>query len=367
MRATEGDAPRHHSHAPRPLRRLPRGWALAVLLTLLLALGWSALTATSTAPANPPVVDSRATAEGGDFSLYSRIAVRVAAGEGYYAAALAEQRAGNYPTRPFVTVRLPTLAWANALLGQEGTGILAITLLFATILAWQRALADGTLLGERIGATVLIFLCGYSAFEPRAGLVHELVAGLLLSLALALYRRDRWWPSLLALALALSVRELALPFALLWFGFAVLEKRRQEAIAVALVVALFAIGLALHYLAIENLRLPGDRASPGWDALLGPQVFLHALHRLTPLLFLPAWLAAPLALLPLFGWVALGGRLGLFAALWFAGFAMLMAIFARAENFYWAMMVLPAYGTGLAFVPRGLAHLGAALRRRGAA
>ena len=182
MRATEGNAPRHHSHAPRPLRRQPRGWALAVLITLLLALGWSALTAASIAPIQAPVAETVADAEAGDFALYSRIAERVAAGEDYHSAALAEQRAGNYPVRPFVTVRLPTLAWVNALLGQEGTGILAITLLFATILAWQRALAEGTLLAERIGATVLIFLCGYSAFEPRAGLVHELVAGLLLSL-----------------------------------------------------------------------------------------------------------------------------------------------------------------------------------------
>ena len=365
--ALGSDPPRPGPDLMRSLRRLSRTGALAVLAALLAALAWSALTAVPAAQADPATAQARADPQGGDFALYSRIAQRVAAGEGYYVAAMDEQQAGNYPTRPFLTVRLPTLAWANALLGQEGTSIMAITLLFAAILAWQRALADRTVLVERIGATVFIFLCGYTAFEPRAGLVHELVAGLLLSLALALYRRDRWWPSLLALGLALAVRELALPFALLWLAFAVVERRRREALAVALVIALFAVGLALHYGAVEALRLPADRTSPGWDALMGPQSFLHALTRLTPLLFLPAWLAAPLALLPLFGWIAVGGRLGLFAVLWFAGFAGVMAIFARAENFYWVMLVLPAYGAGLAFVPRGLADLAAALRVRGRA
>jgi hypothetical protein len=74
--------------------------------------------------------------------------------------------------------------------------------------------------------------------------------------------------------------------------------------------------------------------------------------------------AGPLALLPLLGWIALGGRLGLFAALWFAGFALLMALAARPDNFYWVLMVLPAYGAGLAFVPRALADLVRAILRR---
>jgi len=39
-----------------------------------------------------------------------------------------------------------------------------------------------------------------------------------------------------------------------------------------------------------------------------------------------------------------------------------MALFARAENFYWVLMVLPAYGAGLALAPLALTDLASALR-----
>ena len=61
--------------------------------------------------------------------------------------------------------------------------------------------------------------------------------------------------------------------------------------------------------------------------------------------------------------LAVGGRLGALASLWFAGFIAAVAIFARQENFYWMGLFVPAYGVGLAFVPRALADLVAAVRR----
>ena len=331
-----------------------------MILVLLAALGWSAGALQRPASIGA-VTQSSAAGQAGDFALYGRIAQRVADGEGYYAAALDEQRMGGYPTRPFVTVRLPTLAWLNAAVGRNGTSIMAIALLFAAILAWQRALADEHA-AERIAATVFIFLGGLAAFEPRAGLAHELVAGLLLALAMALRRAGHWLLALLALAAALAVRELALAFALLWLALAAADRRWPEVAALGVVIGLFALGLWLHYLGVTAQRLPGDRPSSGWAGLEGPRLVLDALVRLTPLVALPGWLAGPLAVLPLLGWAALGGRLGLLACLWFAGFAAVVAVLARADNFYWAMLLLPAYAAGLAFVPRALADLAAALR-----
>lgn len=55
----------------------------------------------------------------GDHALYARVAKRVEAGESYYAAAADEHRAGNYPLRPFVAVRLPALAYIVAALGEQ--------------------------------------------------------------------------------------------------------------------------------------------------------------------------------------------------------------------------------------------------------
>ena len=329
------------------------------MLILALAWGvWSAPQAIETMREAP----AAATGPIGDFALYARIAQRVADGEGYYAAALAEQRANDYPIRPFVTVRLPTLAWANARLGRGVMELVVVALLLANLFAWHRALAERVPALIRMAAIVLVFLGGSVAFEPRAGLAHELVAGLLLSLALAWSRSHALWLPLLSLAAALAVRELALPFALAWLLVALFEKRAGQVMALAVLIALFGIGLYLHYLGVEAHSLSQGRASPGWSALLGPRLFLHSLIRFTPLLLLPTWLAASLALLPLVGWIGLGGRIGLLAGLWFAGLALVMALFARAENFYWVLMVLPAYGAGLALAPLALTDLASALR-----
>lgn len=242
--------------------------------------------------------------------------------------------------------------------------MLLLGLLVVTILLFMHQLRSQALPLERVGAGILLLFGGAAAITPEAGLIHELLAGLLLTLALALYQPARWWPALIAAGLALAVRELAAPFVLLWLAFAVFQKRWAEAAGVAALLALFAIGLYLHYLGVEAQRLPGDAASQGWDAMAGIGLPLMALSKLTALLILPLWLAAPLAVLPLLGWLGLGGRLGLFAAIWFAGFFTAMALFARPENFYWVQLTLPAYLAGFAFVPRSLADLASAIRGR---
>jgi hypothetical protein len=153
------------------------------------------------------------------------------------------------------------------------------------------------------------------------------------------------------------VRELAVPFVLLWLVFALAGRRWAEAAGVAALLALFAAGMTAHYLAVEAERLASDPASPGWDAMIGFGLPLMALSRLTGLMMLPITAAAPLTLLPLVGWAGIGGRLGLFALLWSAGTLTMVALFARPDNFYWAQLVLPAYALGLAFAPRALAEL----------
>ncbi len=87
---------------------------------------------------------------------------------------------------------------------------------------------------------MLLLLGGAAAITPDAGLIHELMAGLLLTLALALYDPARWWPALLMAGLALAVRELALPFVLLWLAFALIERRWREAAGVAALLLVFA-------------------------------------------------------------------------------------------------------------------------------
>jgi hypothetical protein len=350
----------------RPLRRLPR-WAAALVLALAVGLCvWSGPAeyryghhATSQIHKRLNRGDRR------DFDLYETIAKRVAGGESYWHAALAEQRGSHYPTRPFFAVRTPILAWGYALWGLIGWRVVAIGLWFVTVIGTVALLSGRTRFPERAAAAIAVAGFGSVAFLDKVGLSHEIVAGLFLSSALVLYRPQRWWPSLLLAACGLAVRELALPFVLLWAAFASSQRRWREFAAVAALIALFALGLALHAQAVIAERLPGDLPSEGWSGLQGLPLAMYGLMSVTPLGETGLWwLGPPLTLLPLLGWAALGGRQGLFATLWFAGFLLAVSLFARYVNFYWLSLMLPAYGAGLALVPRAVIDLVSALRRR---
>ena len=341
----------------RPLARLPRWAALVVLAALAAAMAWSVVAVAPVDQAETAQSEARPESSEGDLALYRAISQRMAEGEGYYQAAMTEHRARNYPTMPFVTVRPPALAELHQLIGVDGARYLAMALLLACLAALHFRLDGRVDPKERIGALVMLALGGAAVAAPQAGLIHEVMSGLLLTLAFLLYSPQRRWPSLIAVVLAMFVRELAVCFVLLWLAFSVMERRWKEAAILIGLLAIFATYMFTHYLNIEALRMSGDRASQGWDAMLGYGLPLMAISRLSALLVLPVMVAAPLAILPLLGWLGMGGRMGLFAALWFAGFFTAMALFARPVNFYWAQLLLPAYMVGLAFAPRALVEL----------
>ena len=85
--------------------------ALAGLVLLLLA----TLTAL-TVPGPPPVSGDSAKRgdDQADIVLYEAIVDGVRHGGNYYAVAAQELRRGDYPLRPFITFRLPTLAMVQA-------------------------------------------------------------------------------------------------------------------------------------------------------------------------------------------------------------------------------------------------------------
>ncbi len=352
-----------------PMRRAPR-WLAALLLALTAALCvWSGPAEYHYGHRAAENVHKRLKSGARrDFDLYQTIDRRVAKGESYWHAALAEQRKSRYPTKPFIAVRPPTLAWVTMVLGLSGWRVVVFGLWSVTVFGMIPLLKRRTTMIERLGAAAAAGVIGSVDFIHQVGLSHEIVAGAFVSAALAVYSPRRWWPALLLAACGLAIRELALPFVLLWAAFAASQRRWREFAAVVAVVALFAAGMALHAQAVIAERQPGDLVSPGWTGLQGLPFTLYGLMSVTPLgKALPSWLAAPLVLLPLLGWAALGGRQGLFATLWFGGFLLATSLFARQENFYWLSLVLPAYGAGLALVPRALYDLISALRRPGRA
>lgn len=259
------------------------------------------------------------------------------------------------------------MAWGAALWGDMGWRVIAAILWVANALAWLFVLGGQVARRERDAAVTLSMLFGAAAFIPEVAVSHELQAGLLVSLALALSATRLWIAALVTAVLGIAIRELAAPFLLAWAAVTLVAGRRRELAGVLVASMLVTLGLWLHAQGVAAQRLPDDLTSPGWKGLFGPSLPLYGIHVTTLLQTLPLWLAGPLGVLPLLGWMALGGRTGALGTLWFGGFIAAVAIFARQENFYWMGLFVPAYGVGLAFVPRALRDLVEAIRPSAAA
>jgi hypothetical protein len=344
----------------------PRGAAWAALAGIALALAAAIWTAPSpprtesapaaSAPAAPAQRDT-------DLQLYDRIAARVAAGENYYAAAVDEQRAGNFPVRPGLAVRLPTLAFLTALLGPNGLLALAALLGLGVLAAWWSRLGEEPGGRERrVIAMLLLAVGALAGLKPEYLALHEVWAGLLLTLGGGLHRPGRWRAAWLPVALALAIREHALPFVLLLAALAAWRRDWRELTAWLVLIALFAVGLAFHLHAVGEQLLASDRPSPSWLALRGLGGWTDSIVQSSALHLLPSRLAAPLALLPLAGWAGWKTRAGSFYTLLFAGYGLLFMIAGRDNNFYWALVVTPAWFVGYAFLPMALRSLLASAR-----
>ncbi|MBT2135693.1 hypothetical protein KK137_15240 [Croceibacterium sp. LX-88] len=344
----------------------PRGAALGVLAAFALLLGLAVITArqpvhvqSDAALSGPAQVSAADTIERDeDLRLYDRIAERVAAGEDYYQAAVEEQRARGFPVRPGLTVRLPTLALLTATLGQPGMVALAALLGLAVLAAWWRRLGSEPGSGDKRVICMLLLVIGSSlALKPQYLVLHELWAGLLLALSFALHRPGRWIGAWVAAALALALRELALPFVLLMGALALWRRDWREAAAWAGLVGLFVAGMVLHLSQASQVVSPEDPASPAWLVLRGLRGWTSNLQLNSVLQYLPAWLAAPLALLPLIGWISWRSDAGIFGTLLHSGYGLFFMLAGRDNNFYWALVVIPTWFLGLAFMPGALRDL----------
>jgi hypothetical protein len=180
---------------------------------------------------------------------------------------------------------------------------------------------------------------------------------MLIALSIGLNRSKLWIWALLAAAMALAIRELALPFVMLMGALAFLRGHKPAAFAWLALCVLFVAALLLHLALVSNVTSSADPASSSWLALRGLGGWTSNIVLSSPLHLLPGWLAAPLALLPLLGWAGWKTRVGLTGFLLCLGYGVLFMIAGRDNNFYWALLVMPIWFIGLAFVPRALASL----------
>jgi len=336
-----------------------RGPALALigaLLALLAIACWS--------PATAPAPQVRASAaQHSDLQLYRDIIAGVHAGGDYYGVAAEELRKGGYPLKPFFTFRLPTHAIIYAAVGEQ-TMIIVLWLLCAGVmLAWWLRLRPCLPLPLLSAAMALIAGGLGGMLQPMTGLFHESWAALLLALMIALYRPERAWPAIVAGGAALMIRELALPMILAMGGLALIEKRWREAAGWATVIAIFAGFMMLHAHWVSEVVRPGDQASQGWSRMLGLQFALKSIAKVTFGFRLPDVLATGLLILSLFGWASVRAGWALRVTLLIAGYGAMVALFARTDTFYWALIAAPLSYAGLVFVPKAAVDLAKAVHK----
>ena len=192
-------------------------------------------------------------------------------------------------------------------------------------------------------------------------LFHESWAGLLIALSLGLWRQERPWASVAIALVAALFRESAAPILPMMAFFAMLSKRWHEASAWCVAFVIWGIAYAAHYGEVAALVRPDDLTSPGWSGMGGWPLFVDAVFKTTPLTFLPSAFASPLTLLALLGWLSVRSGLGLRVAGWLFGMAVMIMLFARPDNFYWAALPMPLLLAGLAFVPLAAVDLWHAL------
>ncbi|MGI8930964.1 MAG: hypothetical protein ACR2FK_01085 [Sphingomicrobium sp.] len=321
------------------------------------------LALTCWSPSTAPSPKLRASpSQHSDLQLYRDIIAGVVAGGDYYEVAADEQRAANYPVKPFFTFRLPTHALTYAAVG-ERTMIGLIWLFGAGLMvAWWLRLHPILPL-PLLGASMFLLAGGIGGLmQPVTGLFHESWAALLMALMIAIRRPDRAWPAIVAGAAALMVRELALPMILAMGCLALIERRWREAAGWLAAVLALAGYMILHAGWVAEVVRPGDLASQGWSQMLGLQFAMKSIAKVTFGIRLPDALSAALLVLSLFGWVSVRAGWALRATLLVFGYGLMLALFARTDTFYWALIAAPLSFVGLAFLPKAFADLAKAVR-----
>jgi len=345
------------------LRSAQARTGLALLALLLLA----CLTALMT-PGPPPVSadPAKRADDKADVVLYESIVAGVRNGGDYYTVTATALRRGDYPLRPFVTFRLPTLAVIQASIPPLASIVLLYALAASVLVAWTIRLRPAFARAPPFAIALVLLIGGMAAFvQVELVNFHEVWAGLLIALSLALRRDDRWAHAVAFALIAMLIRETAALYVGTMAALALIEGRRREAVSWAAALAAMVPVIAAHAWAVARVVQASDPASPGWAGLLGFGFFVKTMSISTALAIAPAWLSALLIGLALFGWSAWPGSLARRALATFAAYGVLLSLFGRVDTFYWGLMIAPAFLVGLAFAPDGLRDLVVpALRRR---
>ncbi len=341
-----------------------RPWAARLALLVLLLLTLYGLAWVMLHPSLAATPTSGSPTDKGDVALYRAIVGHMVAGEDYYAAVAREQHARGYPTRPFLTWRLPTLAWIIDQLGENLALSLLRLLAFLAILAWIQAMKDAGLgrYAMIAGGLLVYFNLVIVVLPSTVVYMHEVWAGTLMALSLALHRR--WWLlSVICGLTALTVRELALPFTLAMAYWAFREEHWSEVAAWGLAVLAFSLGLMVHAGHVSEFIRPDALQGPSWLAFGGWPFLLKVNQWNLITLILGGVLSAIWVPLALLGAAARLDPLGRRLMLIVWGYSLAFLFVGRSNNGYWGLIYGPMVAISLVFAPMALRGLWRVARR----
>ena len=294
----------------------------------------------------------------GDLALYTRIVADMRSGESYYPAAHAELAAGHYGTLSVLNWRTPLYASVVARL--PSTEVAQVALMALALIA----AAAGFMLLARQNRTLalvaipLLLVSVGGAFAPGTVYFSEYACGYLILISASALGLGARKTGIAAGALALFVRELALPYLAVCAFLSWREKRRGELLAWMFVALAYAGFLAWHAAMVHGQLGPNDFAAPrGWLRFGGAAFVLSTAAYNGLLGGLPMWISAailPLAILGLLAWRGIADLRILLAV---AAYIVPFAIVGKPVNQYWGAIYTPLLTLGIVWAVPALADL----------
>jgi hypothetical protein len=327
------------TNAKDPGRRNRPARARAVLAGLL-----GLVLASSVVEVRRPVAAPKAPVVTGDVDLFAAVVARLRAGERYYDAMGMELRHRHYPTASVFNWRTPFLYEAMASVpapvarGTLACFALLLLVVTAVVLANRSVPALMAAGFVQIGAAVAVLVAA-------APLLTEAWAGVLLGLSVGAYRLGARRTGAGVGLLALFVRELVGPYALVC-GLIALRNRQWD--EVKLWSAGF-LGYCMYYIAhvheIMAHGKAGDLAhASSWIYGGGPAFLLQTLKTNAFLLASPPWIPVASILLAVLvaacGW----NRTPTHVRATVVMYVVTLMVVGQPFNTYWGLLTAPVWG-----------------------
>ena len=263
---------------------------------------------------------------------------RIRAGEPYYVAVGTELRQRQYPTLSVFNWRTPFLFSVLARMPEGTARAVLIGLTLALVVLSMAVLARFQ--PPVLIASLLLELGAATAFAvPQAVVISEAWAGVLVGLSLCAYLKGANRTGALLGLLALLVRELVAPWAVLCTALALRARRRSELYIWILGGFAYAFYFACHVFMVSSFHQPGDFAHQNsWLYGGGLPFILNTLRMNAFLLVSPLWVSA--ALLALLIAASASGATNVRLRLSIVIYLTCFAIAGQPFNYYWGLITV---------------------------